>query len=40
MTLVLARWLTAAQADRLMLALHALLTAGVFAFLALMLLTT
>ncbi len=37
MTLILARLMTAARADRLMLTLHAVLTVGVFVFLATML---
>jgi hypothetical protein len=37
MTLILARLMTATQVDRLVLALHAALTAGVFVFLAMLL---
>ena len=37
MTVILARLMTAAQADRLMLTFHATLTAGVFVFLAMLL---
>jgi hypothetical protein len=36
MTLMLARWITAAHADRLVLSFHVVLTVIVFAFLALM----
>jgi hypothetical protein len=39
MTVMLARWITAAHADRLVVSLHFVLTMSVFAFLALMVLT-
>ncbi len=38
MSLVLSRWISPAHADRLVLSFHVALTAGVFAFLAMMVL--